>query len=341
MPRFSVLDLSPVSEGGSAATSLSNTVALARHAEALGFTRYWLAEHHNMPGIASAATSVVIGQVLAHTDRIRVGAGGIMLPNHAPLVIAEQFGTLATMYPDRVDLGLGRAPGTDGRTAWALRRNMSQQDDFPRDVVELMGFLGDPAPDQPVRAFPGAGTRVPVYILGSSLYGAELAAQLGLPYAFASHFAPAALDSAVQVYRQHFKPSAVLDAPYFMLAVNVFGAEDEATGRYLKSSMQLGFARLRSGQPGPLPRPVDNIADHVDPAMLRMVDQALSVSVSGPVDSVHRGITELIDRYAPDEIIFNGQIHDHAARLRSFEIAAEAMGRIAEPQSKTRERTHT
>ena len=325
MTRFSVLDLSPIVEGSTAAESLASTLELAQHAEALGFTRFWLAEHHNMPGIASAATSVVIGHVLGGTKTIRVGSGGVMLPNHAPLVIAEQFGTLATLYPDRVDLGLGRAPGTDGKTAWALRRNMNQSDEFPRDVVELMGYLGDKAPGQPIMAVPGVGTKVPVYILGSSLYGAELAAQLGLPYAFASHFAPAALDQALAIYRDHFKPSAMLDKPYFILAANVFGAEDDETGAYLKTSMQQAFVRLRTGQPGPLPRPVRNISEHVDPAMVRMVDQALSVSVTGAPETVEKGISDLIERYAPDEIMFNGQIHDQQARLRSFEIAAKAM----------------
>ena len=328
MIRYSLLDLSPICEGGTAAQSLANTLDLARHAEALGFTRYWLAEHHNMPGIASSATAVVIGHVAAGTRSIRVGSGGVMLPNHAPLVIAEQFGTLATLYPGRIDLGLGRAPGTDGATAWALRRHMAQEDNFPRDVVELMGFLGDATPDQRLRAVPGVGTKVPVYILGSSLYGAELAAQLGLPYAFASHFAPGALDQAVEVYRTHFRPSERLESPYFILAANVFGAATEAEALRLKSSMQLGFVRLRTGQPGPLPRPVDDIAALVDPVMLRMVDQALSVSVQGPVDSVRAGIERLVARYQPDEIIFNSQIHDHTARKRSVAIAAEAMGQI-------------
>lgn len=333
MIRHSLLDLSPICEGGSAAQSLANTVDLARHAESLGFTRYWLAEHHNMPGIASSATSVVIGHVAGATKTIRVGSGGIMLPNHAPLVIAEQFGTLATLYPGRIDLGLGRAPGTDGATAWALRRNMTQEDNFPRDVVELMGYLGDAAPEQRIRAVPGTGTKVPLYILGSSLYGAELAAQLGLPYAFASHFAPQALAQAVDIYRDHFRPSAVLDAPYFILAVNVFGAETEAEAARLKSSMQLGFVRLRTGQPGPLPRPVDDIAAHVDPAMLRMVNQALSVSVTGPKESVRAGLEQLCARFAPEEIIFNSQIHDHAARKASVAIAATAMAEMNRAQA--------
>ena len=325
MTRYSILDLSPICEGSTAAQSLANTLDLAQHAERWGFTRFWLAEHHNMPGIASAATSIVIGHVAAGTKTIRVGSGGVMLPNHAPLVIAEQFGTLATIHGDRIDLGLGRAPGTDGTTAYALRRNMAVEDNFPRDVVELMGFLGDSAPRQPVRAVPGEGTKVPVYILGSSLYGAELAAQLGLPYAFASLFAPAALDRAVERYRDHFRPSAVLEQPYFMLAVNVFGAEDDATGAFIRSSMQLAFARLRTGQPGPLPRPVEHVETLIGPEMMNMVDHALSVSVQGAPASVRDGISRLIARYAPDEIIFNGQIHGHAARLRSFEIAADAM----------------
>ena len=325
MPRYSVLDLSPIVEGGTPAQSLRNSLDLAQRAEALGFTRYWMAEHHNMPGIASAATSVVIGYLAAGTKTIRLGSGGVMLPNHAPLVIAEQFGTLATLYPDRIDLGLGRAPGTDMGTARALRRGMDGADTFPQDVVELMGFLGDAEPDARVRAIPGQGTHVPVWMLGSSLYGAQLAAHLGLPYAFASHFAPAALEEAVEIYRARFQPSAQLQAPCFMLAVNVFGADEPGGGDCLKSSMQQGFARLRSGNPGPLPRPVDDISAHLDAAALRMVNQALSCSVKGTATEVAEGMRKLIDWLAPDEVIFNGPIHDHAARLRSFEIAAEVM----------------
>jgi len=325
MIRYSLLDLAPICEGGTVGEALGQTVCLAREAESLGYTRYWMAEHHNMPGVASSATAVLIGHIAGATKRIRVGSGGIMLPNHAPLVIAEQFGTLATLYPERIDLGLGRAPGTDGTTAFALRRHKDVQDNFPRDVVELMGYLGDPAPNQPVHAVPGEGTHVPVYILGSSLYGAELAAQLGLPYAFASHFAPAALAEAREVYRQHFRPSKVLQTPYFMLAVNVFGAPDDATGALLRSSMQLGFARLRTGQPGPLPRPVAQIEDHLAPEILRMVNQALRVTVQGAPGSIKAGLETLIDEHAPDEIIFNAQIHDHAARTHSVRIAAKAM----------------
>lgn len=322
---YSILDLSPIVEGGTAADSLRNTLDLARHAEDWGYRRYWLAEHHNMPGIASAATAVLIGHVAGGTSRIRVGSGGIMLPNHAPLVVAEQFGTLATLYPGRIDLGLGRAPGTDMATARALRRTLDSGEGFPQDVLELIGYLGDPAPGQRVGAVPGAGTRVPVWILGSSLYGAQLAAHLGLPYAFASHFAPAALDQAVAVYRQTFRPSAHLAAPYFMLALNVFAATSDAEALYLKSSAQQSTANLRSGRPGPLPRPVAGIAAHLGPALMPMIEQAFACSVHGAPATLRRMLAGFLERYRPDEVIFNGQIHDHAARLRSFEIAAEAM----------------
>lgn len=328
MTAYSLLDLSPIIEGGTAAESLQNSLDLAQHAERWGYRRFWLAEHHNMPGIASAATSVLIGHIAAGTSTIRVGSGGVMLPNHAPLIIAEQFGTLATLYPNRIDLGLGRAPGTDMETARALRRGMDQTDTFPQDVIELLGFLGDASPGQRVCAIPGQGTKVPVWILGSSLYGAKLAAHLGLPYAFASHFAPAALEEAVALYRHRFEPSEFLQEPYFMLAVNVFAADNATLGIFLKSSMQQGFARLRSGRPGPLPRPVDDIAAHLDAATIRMVDQALSCSVLGTPDMVVEGLEQLITQYSPDEIIFNGPIHDHTARLRSFEIAAGAMQSI-------------
>jgi luciferase family oxidoreductase group 1 len=326
---YSVLDLAPVPEGSDAAAALGNSLDLARRAEAWGYHRFWLAEHHNMPGIASAATAVVIGHVAGATARIRVGSGGIMLPNHAPLMVAEAFGTLATLYPDRIDLGVGRAPGTDMATARALRRHMAAGDSFPQDVVELIAYLEPAEPGQVVRAFPGAGTRVPVWMLGSSLYGAQLAAHLGLPYAFASHFAPDALEEALAVYRRTFRPSAALDAPRFMLAVNVFAAETDAEGRRLKSSMQQAFVNLRSGRPGPLPRPVDAIERLVEPAMLAAVEHALSVSATGSPATVRRELERLIARHAPDELILTGQIHDHAARLRSFEIAAEALHALA------------
>jgi luciferase family oxidoreductase group 1 len=325
MIPFSVLDLSPVPEGATVAEALRNTLDLARRAERWGYHRYWLAEHHNMPGIASAATAVLIGQVAAATSTIRVGSGGIMLPNHAPLMVAEAFGTLATLFPGRIDLGLGRAPGTDQLTMMALRRGMDGVDRFPQDVVELMGYLGPARPDARVRAVPGEGTRVPVWMLGSSLYGAQLAAHLGLPYAFASHFAPAALDHAVEVYRRTFQPSEQLDRPRFMLALNVFAAGTEAEARRLRTSMQLAFARLRTGRPGQLPRPVERIEDHIDPGLMAVVDQALACTAVGTAEMVRETIRGFLARYEPDEVILTGQIHDHAARLRSFEIAAEAI----------------
>lgn len=328
MIPYSLLDLAPVPEGAETADALSNSVDLAQHAEALGYNRVWLAEHHNMAGIASAATAVVIGHVAGATKKIRVGAGGIMLPNHAPLMVAEAFGTLATLYPGRIDLGLGRAPGTDGVTALALRRGMSGADRFPNDVVELMGFLGDPAPDQPVKAHPGAGTHVPVWMLGSSLYGAQLAAYLGLPYAFASHFAPQALEEAEDVYRRTFQPSARLERPYFMLAVNVFAGESDAEGVFLRSSMVQAFANLRSGRPGKLPRPVEDVEGVIGPGMTAQVGHALSCSATGGAETVRRVLGRLIATYQPDEVILTGNIHDHAARKRSFEIAAAAMREI-------------
>ena len=323
--RYSVLDLAPVPEGADARTAIANSVDLAQHAERWGYDRYWLAEHHNMPGIASAATSVLIGHIADATSHIRVGAGGIMLPNHAPLAIAEQFGTLATIHPGRIDLGLGRAPGGDLAVARALRRGL-ETDRFPEDVVELIGYFGAAEPSAPVRAHPGEGTRVPVWILGSSLYGAQLAAHLGLPYAFASHFAPDALEQAVAIYRARFQPSAQLDRPHFMLAANVFAADTDAEGRRLRTSMQQAFARLRTGQPGKLPAPVDDIAAEIGPDMTRAVDHALRVSAVGSPDTVRSQLDAMIRRYAPDELILTGQIHDHAARLRSFEIAAEVLG---------------
>ncbi len=323
--RYSVLDLSPVPEGADPATAISNSVDLAQHAEKRGYFRYWMAEHHNMPGIASAATSVLIGHVAGATRTIRVGAGGIMLPNHAPLAIAEQFGTLATIHGDRIDLGLGRAPGGDLAVARALRRGL-EADRFPDDVVELMGYLGDPDATAPVHAHPGEGTRVPVWILGSSLFGAQLAAHLGLPYAFASHFAPDALEEAVAIYRSRFRPSAQQDRPRFMLTANVFAAETDAEGVRLRTSMQQAFARLRTGRPGKLPEPVDDIEAAIGPEMTRAVNHALRMSAVGSKDSVARQLSEMIDRYAPDELLLTGQIHDHAARLRSFGIAADVLG---------------
>nr|WP_321440088.1 LLM class flavin-dependent oxidoreductase [uncultured Hyphomonas sp.] len=327
MIPYSVLDLSPVPAGHTAAEALANTVDLARHAERLGYRRYWMAEHHNMTGIASAATSILIGHVAGSTSTIRVGAGGIMLPNHAPLMVAEQFGTLATLYPDRIDLGLGRAPGTDQATMRALRRGMQAADTFPQDVVELLGYFQPAEPGQQVQAVPGAGTHVPVWMLGSSLFGAQLAAHLGLPYAFASHFAPDALEQAAEIYRARFTPG-VTDKPCFMLAINVFGADTDAEGTRLKTSMQQAFINLRTGRPGPLPRPVDDIHDIAPPELVTQVDRALRISATGSPDKVEAELSALIDRHRPDEVILTGQIHDHAARLRSFEIAAEAMQAI-------------
>lgn len=325
--KYSVLDLAPVPEGSDAAQAMRNTTELAQQAEALGFHRYWMAEHHNMPGIASAATSVLIGHVASVTRTMRVGAGGIMLPNHAPLAIAEQFGTLATLYGDRIDLGLGRAPGGDQAVYQALRRVGS--DDFVADVAELQGYLGDPRPGAAVRALPGEGTHVPLWILGSSLYGAQVAAHFGLPYAFASHFAPDALEQAVAVYRHQFQPSAQLEKPHFMLAVNVFAADTDAEGAYLRTSMQQAFARMRTGQRGKLPAPVKDIDAEIGAAVRRGVDQALRVTAVGSRETVRDQLDALRAQHEPDEMILTGQIHDHAARLRSFEIAAEVLSGLS------------
>ena len=324
MQTYSFLDLSPVPEGGSAADALANTRDLARTADGLGFHRFWLAEHHNMPGIASAATAVVIGHVAAATSRMRIGAGGIMLPNHSPLMVAEQFGTLATLFPNRIDLGLGRAPGTDMQTARALRRHMAPEDSFPQDVVELLSYLDDPDPAAPVRAVPGAGTHVPVWMLGSSLFGAQLAAYLGLPYAFASHFAPDLLGDALATYRQTFRPSKWLDRPYAMMAAGVTAADTDAEAALLRSSQILAFARLRTGRPGKLPRPTDDLSEVPAPVMAQ-VRQALSCSATGSATTVRRELGALIERYGPDEVMITGMIHDHAARLKSITIAAEVL----------------
>jgi luciferase family oxidoreductase group 1 len=330
MIPLSVLDLAPVAEGSNARAALDNSRDLARHAERWGYKRFWLAEHHNMPGIASAATSVVIGHVAAGTSTIRVGAGGIMLPNHAPLVIAEQFGTLATLYPDRIDLGLGRAPGTDQVTMHALRRSLGGDvDDFPRDVVELMNYFKANAASQRVQAVPGAGLEVPIWILGSSLYGAQLAALLGLPYAFASHFAPAELDQALATYRAMFKPSEHLEQPYAMAGLNVIAADTDAEARRLFSSLQQAFIRIRTGQRGLLPPPVDNFEEQLDPMARNVLDQMLSCSVVGSRETATRGLADFVTRTGVDEIMVTAQIHDHTARLRSFEIAAEAGRQMA------------
>ncbi|MFC3629639.1 LLM class flavin-dependent oxidoreductase [Paracoccus angustae] len=321
---FSLLDLSPVPEGFEARDAIRNTLDLARRAEDWGYRRFWLAEHHNMPGIASAATAVLIGLVAQATSRMRVGAGGIMLPNHAPLTVAEAFGTLATVFPDRIDLGLGRAPGGDGAVIRALRRD-PMADSFPQDVVELLDYLGPERPGAAVRALPGEGTNVPVWILGSSLFGAQLAAHLGLPYAFASHFAPGDMEGAIAIYRDRFRPGPWNDRPQVMIAINVFAADDAEQAQYLRTSMQLAFARLRTGMPGKLPRPVRDLDAEIGPQMRRMVDQALKISAVGDSGQVKDQMQALIAQYRPDEVILTGQIHDHGARLRSFEIAAEVM----------------
>ena len=319
MTPISVLDLAPITEGSDAKTALDNSVDLARHAERLGYTRFWLAEHHNMPGIASAATSIAIAHVAAGTKTIRVGAGGIMLPNHAPLVIAEQFGTLASLYGDRIDLGVGRAPGTDPLTARALRRNLAGDvDAFPDDVVELIRLLGDE--ELPVQAVPGKGTKVPVWILGSSTFGAQLAAALGLPYAFASHFAPAELMRAIEIYRARFQPSAQLDKPYVMLGVNAFVADTDEQARRLLTSLQQAFINLRRGRPSKLPPPNPHL--ELAPAEQMMLDQLLSCSLVGSPETVKRQLDAFLAKTRADELIATAMIHDHAARVRSFELLA-------------------
>ena len=329
MTPLSVLDLSPIVQGSDAATALQNTVDLARHAEEWGYRRFWLAEHHNMPGIASAATSVVIGHVAGATKSIRVGAGGIMLPNHSPLVIAEQFGTLATLYPNRIDLGVGRAPGTDQLTMRALRRNLTgDHDSFPQDVLELIGYLGPPSPEQAVRAVPGAGSEAPVWILGSSLYGAQLAAALGLPYAFASHFAPADLEPAVTIYRESFRPSRHLSKPYVMLGISVCAAETDAEAKRLFTSVQQAVINLRSGRPGQLPPPIDDVTSILDDRGRAILDSVLACAMVGSPATVEQGLTAFIGHFRPDELMVTAQIFDHAARLRSFNILSDISSKV-------------
>ncbi|MDO5505401.1 MAG: LLM class flavin-dependent oxidoreductase [Pseudoxanthomonas suwonensis] len=324
MIPYSLLDLAPVTEGGSPAQSFANSLELARHAEALGYRRFWLAEHHNMPGIASAATAVLIGHIAAGTSTIRVGAGGVMLPNAAPLQVAEQFGTLESLFPGRIDLGLGRAPGTDQATVRALRRYHASADAFPQDVVELLGYFEPARPGQAVQAVPGAGLKVPVWILGSSLFGAQLAAHLGLPYAFASHFAPAALDEAVALYRRDFRPSNYLQAPRAMLALNVVGAADSAEARRRFTTLQQSFVRLRRGESGLVPPPIDDIEAFWTPAEKAGVEAALACSVVGDAAEVAEGIADFVARHRPDELILTGNLYDQAARLESFAMAARA-----------------
>ena len=324
MVPLSILDLAPIVEGSDAATALRHSLDLAQHAEAWGYKRFWVAEHHNMDGVASSATAVLIAHVAGGTKTIRVGSGGVMLPNHAPLVIAEQFGTLATLFPDRIDLGLGRAPGTDQMTARALRRhlNSNEEDDFPRDVVELIAYLDAPQAGMPVRAIPGAGTQVPVWILGSSLYGAQLAAYLGLPYAFASHFAPDLLEQALDVYRDTYRPSARWPEPHTMVGVNVVAADGDAEGARLLTSLQQRFLGMRRGVRGPLPRPVESMEGLWNEAERFGVARMLAATASGGPDKVRRELNAIVERTGADELIVAGAIHDHAARLRSYEILA-------------------
>ena len=322
--KLAVLDLAPIVEGGDAAQALANSLDLARHTEGWGYGRYWVAEHHNMRGIASAATAVVIGHIAGGTSTIRVGAGGVMLPNHAPLVIAEQFGTLESLHPRRIDLGIGRAPGTDQITAHALRRTLAGDiNEFPRDVMELRDYFAEAGPKRQVHAVPGEGLRVPLWILGSSLYGAQLAALLGLPYAFASHFAPAALDEALATYREHFVASPQLDAPYVMVGFNMFAADTEEEARLLRTSSQQSFLKLRTGTPGPLPPPKADFEATLSAAERHLLGQITACSAVGDPDQAREQLRAFVQRTEADEVILSAHIYDHAARLRSYEIAAE------------------
>lgn len=327
MIPFSVLDLSPIVEGSDAAQSLRNTLDLAQHAERWGFQRYWLAEHHGMAGIASAATAVVMAHVAGGTSRIRVGAGGIMLPNHSPLVIAEQFGTLESLFPGRIDLGLGRAPGSDQATARALRRDLNADpNEFPQDVVELRQYFEPVSEGQRVRAVPGAGLKVPLWILGSSLFGAQLAAQLGLPFAFASHFAPAQMMQAIEIYRSRFRPSEQLARPYVMLGFNVFAADSDEQAQLLSSSMQQAFVNLRSGKPSRLQPPVAGYEQRLTPPERAMLEQVLSCSAIGAPGTVRDALQAFVARTGADELMITSQIFDHKARLRSYEITSGLLG---------------
>jgi luciferase family oxidoreductase group 1 len=334
MIPYSVLDLSPITFGSDAAHSFRNTLDLARHAERWGYRRFWLAEHHGMPGIASAATAVLIGHVAGGTSTIRVGAGGIMLPNHSPLVIAEQFGTLESLYPGRIDLGLGRAPGADALTARALRRNLaSDADEFPRDVMELADYFSS-SPRQTVRAVPGTGLKVPLWILGSSLFGAQVAAALGLPYAFASHFAPAQMMAAIAIYRAEFRPSQQLAQPYVMLGFNVFAADSLEDAQFRATSMQQAFVSLRSGRPSQLLPPVEGYIERIGPHERAILDQVLSCASIGTPEIVQSDLHNFVKRTGANELMMTSQIFDHAARLRSFEIAAQALAEL--PLERTR-----
>lgn len=324
MIPLSILDLANVTKGSRPGVALRNSIDLAKHAEAWGYQRFWVAEHHNMSGIASSATSVLIGQIAAATATIKVGSGGIMLPNHAPLVIAEQFGTLAELFPGRIELGLGRAPGTDQLTAHALRRNLTGNvDDFPNDVVELQHYLDDPEPGQAVVATPGAGTKVPLWILGSSTFGAQLAAALGLPYAFASHFAPQQMMEAVRIYRERFKPSAQLDKPYVMLGYNVCVADTEEEANYLRSSGLQAVMALRAGKPIQLPPPIENFEANLAPHEQAMIENWTVCSAVGSPAQVKAKMQEFIDYTGADELMCVSAIYEHDKRLKSFELTAQ------------------
>lgn len=323
MIPFSILDLAHITHGSVAADALHNSLDLARHAERLGYKRFWLAEHHNMTGIASAATSVVIGYVAGGTSTIRVGSGGIMLPNHPPLMIAEQFGTLESLYPGRIDLGLGRAPGTDQRTVQALRRDPARADDFPQEVLELKAFLGPVQPGQAVRAVPGAGLEVPLWILGSSLFGAQVAAMFGLPYAFASHFAPEALDQALEIYRATFEPSDQLDRPHAMVAANVIVAETDAEARRLFTSVQQAFANMIRGTRGQMQPPIDDIESYWSPMEKAHAERMLACSFVGSPDTVRAGLAGFLERTGADELMVAVPLFDHRSRIRSLEMLSE------------------
>jgi luciferase family oxidoreductase group 1 len=327
MVPLSVLDLSPITEGSDAGQSLRNSLDLARHVEALGYRRFWMAEHHNLPGIASAATAVALAHVAAGTGRIRIGAGGIMLPNHAPLLVAEQFGTLAALHPGRVELGLGRAPGSDQVTARAVRRALlGTEESFPQEVVELMGYFQPATPDQAVQAVPGAGLKVPVWILGSSLYGAQVAAYLGLPFAFASHFAPAMMMPAIAIYRERFRPSEQLAAPNVMLGVTVVAAESDDEARFLFSTLQQSTLNNRIGRPSRIPPPVEDFEARLDRYARAILHDAYASAVVGGPDTVRRGLDDFIRRTGADELMVTANIFDHAKRKRSFEIVTEVHG---------------
>ncbi len=336
MIPFSVLDLSPINLGSTPAQAFQNSKELAQHAERLGYRRYWLAEHHNMVGIASAATSLVISHIAANTSTIRVGAGGIMLPNHSPLVIAEQFGTLESLYPGRIDLGLGRAPGSDQRTARALRRHQGDSaDTFPQDVMELQDYFKEAVPSQGVRAVPGAGLKVPIWLLGSSMFSAQLAAELGLPFAFASHFAPTMMQSAIEMYRTRFKPSATLGRPHVMLGVNVFAADTDHEAQRLFTSLQQQFVNLVRGTPGQLNPPRDDMDAFWRPDEKAHVEHTLALAVVGSPETVKAGLQAFIDHTGADELMVTAQIYDHTARVHSYEIVAEVRQSLTLSSSST------